>query len=206
MKTLGWLFDLYPLGDRMVLWFITAAGERLRLEDDFAYCLYLEGPPARLKSLAREWGRRGWLRRAYQARGRDLWTGKEIPVVALEAKAYGLLPRLRKHLGALAGEVVCYNCDLDVAAYYLYSRGVWPCAWYEVETQRGRLVHLEAQEDPFALEFSVPPLAILTLELTRETAWRWGGRTAPENWTRRIDPAWCGSWPECCTRPTLTWY
>jgi hypothetical protein len=35
MKTLGWLFDLYPLGDRMVLWFITNAGERLRLEDDF---------------------------------------------------------------------------------------------------------------------------------------------------------------------------
>jgi hypothetical protein len=168
MKTLGWLFDLYPLGDRMVLWFITAAGERLRLEDDFAYCLYLEGPQARLKSLVREWGQRGWLRRAYQTRGRDLWTGKGMPVVALEIKAYALLPRLRKYLGALAGEAVCYNCDLDIAAYYLYSRLVWPCAWYEVEATSGRLVHLEAQEDPFALEFSVPPLAILTLELTRD--------------------------------------
>ena len=62
MKTLGWLFDLYPLGDRMVLWFITAAGERLRLEDDFSYCIYLEGAQARLNALARELVGRGWLR------------------------------------------------------------------------------------------------------------------------------------------------
>jgi hypothetical protein len=41
MKTTGWLFDLYPLGDHMVLWFITETGARLRLEDDFPYCLYL---------------------------------------------------------------------------------------------------------------------------------------------------------------------
>ena len=59
MQTTGWLFDLYPLGDRMVLWFITAAGERLRLEDDFPYCIYLGGPQAQLKSLARALGQKG---------------------------------------------------------------------------------------------------------------------------------------------------
>jgi hypothetical protein len=168
MKTLGWLFDLYPLGDRMVLWFITAAGERLRLEDDFPYCVYLGGPQARLRSVARSLGRRGWLRRAYPGRRQDLWTGREIPVVALEVKAYALLPRLRQWLGALDGELVCYNCDLDIAAYYLYTRRVWPCLWYEVKFADGRLLHLEAQEDPFAVEFAGPPLTTLTLGLTRD--------------------------------------
>lgn len=169
MKTLGWLFDLYPLGDRMVLWFITAAGERLRLEDDFAYCVYLEGPQARLRSLARSLGKKGWLSRAYRCQRQDLWSGREIPVVALEIKAYALLPRLRKYLGALDNEVVCYNCDLGLPAYYLYARRVWPCVWYEVEAQDGRLLHLEAREDPFAVEFTVPPLATLTLGLTRDS-------------------------------------
>ncbi len=103
MKTTGWLFDLYPLDDRMVLWFITETGQRLRLEDDFPYCLYLGGPQARLQSLARALGQKGWLRRAYPHRGRDLWTGREIPVVALEVKAYGLLPRVRQWLGTLPG-------------------------------------------------------------------------------------------------------
>ena len=72
--------------------------------------------------LARSLGQRGWLRRAYASRGQDLWSGQEMPVVALEVKAYGLLPRLRKWLGRLAGGVECYNCDLDLATYYLYAR------------------------------------------------------------------------------------
>ncbi|MBU4231920.1 MAG: hypothetical protein L6277_04155 [Desulfobacterales bacterium] len=168
MKTTGWLFDLYPLGDRMVLWFITASGQRLRLEDDFPYCLYLGGPQARLQPLARILGQKGWLRRAYLSRGRDLWTGREIPVVALEVKAYGFLPRVRQWLGTLPAEVAAYNCDLDIAAAYLYTRGYWPCAWYELQAEDGRLLHLEPMEDAFALEFSVPPLNTLFLSLTRD--------------------------------------
>ena len=168
MKTTGWLFDLYPLHDHMVLWFITETGQRLRLEDDFPYCLYLGGPQARLQSLARALGQKGWLRRTYPHRGRDLWTGREIPVAALEVKAYGLLPRVRQWLGTLPAEVACYNCDLDIAAAYLYSRRLWPCAWYAIEAQDGRLLHLDLLEDAFALEFSVPPLATLTLSLTRD--------------------------------------
>ena len=168
MKTFAWLFDLYPLADRMALWFITAAGERLRLEDDFSYCIYLGGPQDRLRSVARSLGQRGWLRRAYPSAGQDLWTGRELPVVALEIKAYALLPRVRSWLGKLPGEVACYNCDLDIAAYYLYTRRLWPCGWYEVEAEDGRLLHLEPQEDPFALEFTVPPLGTLTLGLTRD--------------------------------------
>ena len=168
MKTIGWLFDLYPLGDRMVLWFITASGQRLRLTADFPYCLYLGGPQARLQPLARALGQKGWLRRAYPSRGRDLWTGGEIPVLALEVKAYSFLPRVRAWLGTLPAEVAVYNCDLDLAAAYLYTRGVWPCAWYELKAEDGRLVRLDPMEDAFAVEFSPPPLATLTLSLTRD--------------------------------------
>jgi DNA polymerase-2 len=168
MQTTGWLFDLYPLNDRMVLWFITASGQKLRLTDDFPYRLYLGGPQARLQSLARELGQKGWLHRAYRSRGRDLWTGREIPVVALEVKAYSFLPRVRQRLGTLPAEVAAYNCDLDIAAAYLYTRGYWPCVWYEVEAEDGRLLHLDPMEDAFAVEFSAPPLATLTLSLTRD--------------------------------------
>ena len=168
MQTNGWLFDLYPLGDRLVLWFITDAGQRLRLEDDFPYCIYLGGPPARLSAITRTLQSRGWVRRAYPARGRDLWTGEEMAVLALEVRSYGLLYRLKNWLGALPAGVECYNCDLDVAAYYLYVRRLFPCAWYHLEAQGGRLLRLEPLEEAFALEFSPPPLTTLTLGLTRD--------------------------------------
>jgi DNA polymerase-2 len=168
MQTSGWLFDLYPLRNRIVLWFLTAAGERLRLEDEFPYTFYLGGPPGRLRSLARSLAKRGWLRRAYPSRGRDLWSGRETPVLALELSAYGHLSRLRAWLGALEGELALYNCDLDLAAYYLYTRKIWPCAWYDLEAAEGRLKAIFPREDQFALEFSPPPLATLHLGLTRD--------------------------------------
>ena len=43
METVGWLFDVYPLGDRVVLWFLTPEGEARRLEDVFPYTVYLGG-------------------------------------------------------------------------------------------------------------------------------------------------------------------
>jgi len=190
METNGWLFDLYPLGNRLVLWFITEAGARLRLEDEFPYCFYLGGPPARLSAIARTLQGRGWLSRSYPAQGRDLWTGEEIPVLALEVRAYGLLFRLRHWLGTLPAEVECYNCDLDVASYYLYARRLYPCAWYHLEAGEGgsRLRRLDLLEEAFALEFSPPPpLTTLTLSLTRDPliplaagnglALGWEGRT-----------------------------
>jgi DNA polymerase-2 len=168
MQTVGWLFDIYPLGERLVLWFITADGQRLRVEDDFPYCIYLGGPQGRIRALARALGARGWVRRVYGAQGRDLWEGKEVPVMALELRAYGHLGRLRAWLGAAAGEVEVYNCDLDPAAYYLYTRKLWPCLWYDLEMAAGRLVEISAREEAFAVEFSPPPLTTLTLGLTRD--------------------------------------
>jgi DNA polymerase elongation subunit (family B) len=168
MQTTGWLFDLYPLDDRVVLWFITADAERLRVEDDFPYCVYLGGPQSRLRTLAQAAGQYGWLSRSYPARGRDLWSGRELPVLALELKSYSFLPRLRHWLGRLPADISCYNCDLDVAAYYLYQRRLWPCLWYGLEVQAGRLQAISPQEDAFALEFSLPPLHTLTLGLTRD--------------------------------------
>ncbi len=163
----GWLFDVYPLGDRVVLWFITSEGEKLRLEDEFAYVIYLSGPEARLQQAAAALQPRRWLRRVYRTHGRDLQSGREIPVLALELAAYAYLSPLRGWLGKEAS-LECYNCDLDVAAYYLYRRRLYPCAWYDLEKGGGRLKALTIREDPFAVEFSLPPLTTLYLGLAKD--------------------------------------
>jgi DNA polymerase-2 len=211
MQTTGWLFDVYPLNDLMVLWFITAAGERLRVEDGFPYRVYLGGEPGRIRALAREAGRRGWVKRHYPHRGRDLWSGEELPAVALELASYAHLPRLRGWLGALKEGVEVYNADLDRASYYLYARRLHPCAWHDLEVNGGRLAGIIPLEDPFAVEFSLPPLAVMTLGLSRDpliplgagnsVTVGWEDRTleleAPDipgllkemaNWLKRLDP------------------
>jgi DNA polymerase II len=197
METTGWLFDLYPMGDRVALWFITAAGERLRLEDDFAYRVYLAGSCDRLARLVQAFQGRGWIRQAYPTQGRDLWSGNDLAVWALELQAYRHLPRLQAWLGELKENIACYNCDLDVAAYYLYARGLWPCAWYDLEAEAGRLLALHPREEPFALELSWPPLRVLHLGLTLDPLiplgagnglfFRWEDRTLEPEASHRAD-------------------
>jgi DNA polymerase elongation subunit (family B) len=168
MQTVGWLFDLYPLGDRIVLWFITPDGEALRLEDAFPYLVYVGGNQDQVRRAVKilEGGR--WLRQAYPTRGRDLGSGEEIPVWALELSAYGHLPLLRGWLGKREGVLEVYNCDLDVAAYYLYRKGIWPNAWYDLEYREGKLVSLAPREEQFAMDVSLPPLVTLRLGLTKD--------------------------------------
>ncbi len=168
METVGWLFEVYPLGDRMVLWFLTREGEALRLEDAFPYTVYLGGNRGQVRQAVQALEGRRWLNRAYPTQGRDLGSGAEMPVWALALKTYGHLAPLRAWLGKKEGSLACYNCDLDVAAYYLYRRRLWPCAWYDLEVWEGKLVALAPREEQFARDVSVPPLAILGLGLTQD--------------------------------------
>jgi DNA polymerase elongation subunit (family B) len=168
MHSIAWLFDLYPLGDRMVLWFLTPEGEALRLTDAFPYTVYVGGRADQVRRAAQVLKGRRWLARAYPASGRDLGSGEEVPVWALELKTYAHLAQLRAWLGKHDGVLEAYNCDLDAAAYYLYGKGIWPSAWYDVETREGKLAALAPREEQFARDVSLPPLATLGLGLTRD--------------------------------------
>jgi DNA polymerase-2 len=211
MQTIGWLFDLYPLGDRIVLWFLTPEGEALRLEDAFPYIVYVGGNHGQVCRAVQTLEERRWLKRAYPTRGRDLGSGEEMPVWALELNTYNHLPQLRAWLGKREGVLEAYNCDLDVAAYYLYRKGLWPSAWYDLEAREGRLVALAPREEQFARDVSLPPLVTLGLSLTRDPliplgagnnlAVTWEGRTLEleaadraglvrevARWLRKVNP------------------
>ncbi len=187
METVGWLFDVYPLGDRIVLWFLTPEGGALRLEDAFPYTVYLGGKRDQVLQVIQVLKARKWLHRAYPTRGRDLSSGNEIPVWALELKTYGYLPQFRGWLGKREGILTGYNCDLDVATYYLYCQHLWPCAWYDLEVREGRLVALAPREEQFARDVSVPPLVTLGLGLTKDPLVPLGrGNGLAVSWEGRI--------------------
>ena len=211
METVGSLFDVYSLEDRVVLWFLTPEGQALRLEDVFPYTVYLGGKREQVRRAVEVLKARGWLRRAYLSQGLDLGSGEEMPGWALELKTYGHLPQFRNWLGKQEGILTGYNCDLDVAAYYLYSKRLWPSAWYDLEAREGRLLALAAREEQFARDMSLPPLNILGLALTKDPliplgggnglSVAWEGRTLEleaanpaglvreaARWLRRVNP------------------
>ena len=211
METVAWLFDLYPLGDRIVLWFLTPEGEALRLEDAFPYLVYVGGNQGQVRRAVQALKAERWLQHAYPTQGRDLGSGEEIPVWALELKTYAHLPQLRAWLGKREGVLAAYNCDLDVPSYYLYRQGIWPGAWYDLEARDGNLAAISPREEQFARDVTIPPLAVMGLSLTRDPliplgagnnlAVTWEGRTleleAPDraglvrevaHWLHKVNP------------------
>lgn len=93
MRSSGWLFDVYPLRDVMVVWLSPDDGTLLRLEDPFRPRLYARGPRDDLRRLARAALRTGLCRRCLLTNEQKLWSGERVSVLAPEVADYGRLPR-----------------------------------------------------------------------------------------------------------------
>ena len=166
MEAEGWLLDVYPLHDRMVLWIRTREGELLRLEDPFPFPIYAAGKRSILERLAGAAVEKGFARGHSWESKREFWSGEEVEVLALAISDYDRLPGLLRRLPSWEGAVSFSNCDIPLSQYYLYSRGIFPLGRCGVEFAGGRLQVVLPLESPWTLEYTVPDLS--TLELSCE--------------------------------------
>jgi DNA polymerase-2 len=168
MRSRGWLFDVYPRRTTMVVWLYQEDGTLLRLEDPFRPPLYARGRAADLRALARAALRSRACRRCVLTRRREFWSGALVPVLALEVADYAVFPRLLRRLAEFEARLTFYNCDLPLPQYYLYERRLFPCGRCEVEHQDGVVTRIRACESSAALDYALPSLRTLELQLTQD--------------------------------------
>jgi len=166
MYTEGWLLDVYPLHDRMVLWVRADGGKLLRLEDPFRFPLYAAGKRRILERLAETAVQKGFASGYTWEKKKELWSGQEIEVLALMISDYDRLPRLLRKLPFWEDTLSFFNCDLPLGQYYLYSRGIFPLGRCGVEYEEGALRTIHPLESPWDLEYTIPDLP--TMELSFE--------------------------------------
>ena len=75
MEVSGWLLDVYPLHDRMILWVRTDKGRLLRLEDPFRFFIYAAGKRRILERLAEAAVRKGFAGGSSWDRKKEFWSG-----------------------------------------------------------------------------------------------------------------------------------
>ena len=165
MDVTGWLLDVYPLHDRMILWIRTDRGETHRLEDPFRVPIYASGKRSTLNRLAEAAVRRGFAADWAWAEKKELPSGKEIEVLVLRVGDYDRLPRFLRHLPALEETVSFFNCDLPLGQCYLYSRGVFPLGRCAAECAGGKLLNLQPLESPWNESYLVPDLSAMEISL-----------------------------------------
>ena len=165
MDLTGWLLDVYPLHDRMVLWIRTDRGETLRLEDPFRVPIYASGKRSTLNRLAEAAVRRGFAADYAWTEKTELRSGKVVEVLALRVGDYDRLPRFLHRLPALEETVSFFNCDLPLGQYYLYSRGVFPLGRCAAECAGGKLLNIQPLESPWNEAYILPDLAVMEISL-----------------------------------------
>ena len=163
MEAKGWLLDVYPLHDRMVLWMRTTGGELLRLEDPFRFPIYAAGKKRILERLAEAAVQKGFASGYFWDRKKEFQSGQEVEVLALEISEYDRLPRLLRKLPRWEEVVSFFNCDIPLGQYYLYSRGLFPLGRCAVEFAEGQLQKIHALESPWDREYPIPDLSALEL-------------------------------------------
>ena len=163
MEFTGWLLDVYPLHDRMVLWVRTEEGKLLRFEDPFRFPIYAAGKRRILEKLAEGAVRKGFAAGSFWDRKMEFWSGQEIEVLALELSDYGRLPALLRKLPSLEDTVSFFNCDIPLAQYYLYSRGLFPMGRCGVECEGDQVRDVRPLDSPWDLEYAVPDLSIMEI-------------------------------------------
>ncbi|MGH9778076.1 MAG: hypothetical protein ACRD5I_06660, partial [Candidatus Acidiferrales bacterium] len=128
MRLSGWLLDLYPTPEGMVLWVIDAERRRTRLVDSgFTPCFYVAGPRAALRRLAAPLASKFPLRLAWTQR-RDFWSGEEREVLEVGVTRLMQFDAVVRWVNKRAPALELFNCDLQLPALYAYEKNVFPLA------------------------------------------------------------------------------
>lgn len=179
-KLNAWLFDAYPdeggparnalpkargttalPGGGMRVWAIDEAGRAHSFLDPWRSAFFARGTPAQIDAIRAFVGAKPDASCRFVEK-RDLFSGESSSMLEISC------PPLRRD--KLAAEIqqfgaVLFDSDVHIAQCYHYDRGHFPLARGVFEIEDGVLVNFELRDDPWAIDYALPPLKIMELTL-----------------------------------------
>ncbi len=193
MRLNGWLLDLYPSPEGMVLWLVPQSGSQLpqgpdrkrrRLIDrSFRPCFYVHGPEARLACLRRALEARAAHRASCEFTERaNIWDGRPLLVLQVSVDRPTEFRALARFIRRWDTSLRLYNSDLMLAPLYCWEKNVFPLAKVEVETvgasrrvtptkfrtetdETWEIRAIECRDDEWAADYELPPLEVMQVRL-----------------------------------------
>lgn len=160
----GWLFDLYPSAEGLTLWLVDREGVKHVCRAPFTPFFYMRlagREERRLEGLISSLPCRVELDRL---RRKDLYRDEEWEVLRVRvADPLGLslvVRRLERHFP----HFVFFDSDIPLPQMFLYSTGLFPLAYgrYRLDGE-GRLADWDLEDSREAVDYTIPPLAVMTL-------------------------------------------
>ncbi|MEI8191788.1 MAG: DNA polymerase domain-containing protein, partial [candidate division NC10 bacterium] len=193
----GWIFDVYPTSDGMVVWIVDKTGGSHRLLDPFAPSFYAAGPVKELRRLAADLSKVRLAEPVGMTRRQEFWTGEPRDVLEFVLRNPEQQPALLRQLATPRPGIVLYDCDLSPTLTYCHVRGIFPLAKATVRTTmtnnqgsgdnpqsaiRNPQLRYEVEGSAWDLEYPEPPLTVMALTCQGDER----GRGAPLGRLRSI--------------------
>jgi DNA polymerase elongation subunit (family B) len=149
----------------MVLWLLTPNQTTHKLIDAFQPAFYVYAEKLVLQRLC------DLLPKQFQVDCRfiertDIWQAKPLPTLEIAVHDPMRFRSAVFFVQAIDKRARLYNSDLMLASLYCWQKNVFPLARIEVETDTdGHVLALACRDDPWALDYELPPLRIMELRL-----------------------------------------
>ena len=164
----GWLFDVYPSRDGMVLWLKTEQ-RCLRLIDPYWATFYLGGPDAALKQCAAYLSRQRLPITTKWTERKELLSDCFIPVLKVSTPRLDRFSTLVQSVYRVNPELTFYNCDILLPQLYFYETGLFPLAQCELAYDEAfRLTDFQLLDSAWEIDYLVPPLRFLQLRMEQD--------------------------------------
>ncbi len=164
----GWLFDAYPQGDGMAVWFLDADGRAHVLLDHFTPAFYARGPQPDLHDVCQMLRTQRAPVELRRTERRDLFLDRQVEVLEVGVRFPAQFQRLQRQVAEFRPGLTYYDADIPLPQRYVLARGIFPLAYCLVEHQDHLLRAVEALDSPWEAEYRLPPLRVMTLRLDGE--------------------------------------
>lgn len=169
----GWIFDVYPSFEGMILWVIDDQGSPHRVRYAYAPTLYVAGGRNELEMARQALTRLRVPVTLTPTARQELMSGTQIPVTAVTVPHPLAFPAAARLLARVPG-LVLYNCDILTTRLFFYETGLFPLARCAIDCADGVAREIALLSRPEDLEYNVPSLVVLRLRL-ESPATRTGG-------------------------------
>lgn len=160
----GWLFDIDDLGPTIALWVYDDEGRLHRLSEEFRAPVYARGDPARLKQLAADFARRGWITGVRWTERHEFWSGDRIEVMQLNVSDSASQRKICEIAAKLDREMTFYDLDIPATQHYLYLKQLFPlCRLEAAADAHGSIIEIAATSSAWALDHPLPPLRTMRM-------------------------------------------
>jgi len=157
----GWILDIYPKIDSIVVWLKMRNGQAIRLVDSWQQCFYVAGEYRDLVRLTDETRIEGISLEERFVKPEDEELSKVLKIpVPNSHEAESLAEKVLVHGRYKRYEL--YNVDVKPSQLYMYEKRIYPFGYVNAITKPTEVVW-QIQDNLESVDYEIPPLREITL-------------------------------------------